>query len=101
MMWRMARPYLPEAMLAILGLVLFYAALVRMIASWRRRQKLARQQSDSSTAAGFRLRSNLGWSYGIASFLALGFLGLVNALPDIVRCQSVWRLAAILPGVEL
>lgn len=82
MMWRMARPYLPEAAAGFGVVVLLYTGLVRSLsAAWGANgQGVRRSLSDCR-----------GWYVG-ASFLALGIVGTVLVKPDKATGTSVVRL---------
>jgi len=87
MMWRMARPYLPGALVAFGLTVLIYALVVRGMQSWRRG---LRAGSDASPPGG-------GVWYATASFVLLGALGFVVANPDKAEGQAAVRLVQSSP----
>lgn len=86
MMWRMARPYLPGALLGLGLAVAAYLLLLRLIQRWQTRSGWLQAPV---IANGFRQVA--------ASFLLLAALGLVTVDPDKAVGQAGLRLAATSP----
>jgi phosphoglycerol transferase MdoB-like AlkP superfamily enzyme len=96
MMWRMARPYLPGALMAMAVVIVLYVAALRGMQRWQRR---------SLAAAGTYPPARGGW-FVAACFLLMGAVGLGTVKPDkaegqaalnLVETNPLWKRAASRP----
>ena len=87
MMLRMAKPYLPALVLAIVFAVVVYVLALRL-AGWRLRA--------GEASPGNRRPTQIGW-YPAGAFAMLAVLGLVIVKPDNGDGQSLLRLAQTSP----
>jgi hypothetical protein len=90
MMWRMARPHLPSAILILAVLALLYALMVRGLQGWLGREFDFSGRHSDTLASGHAAKD--GPAYCWTMFLALGVAGLVTSNPDKAENQVLWRL---------
>ncbi|MCX6924536.1 MAG: sulfatase-like hydrolase/transferase [Verrucomicrobia bacterium] len=88
MMWRMARPYLPGAVVGLGLALLVYAIAVKGLQLWFRR----RYQPVGAAGSYWP-----GACYALACFVLLGVLGLLSADPDKAEGLAVARLVQTNP----
>jgi hypothetical protein len=110
MMWRMAQPYLPGLLAGLVGAVVIYVILLRVLVAWlsttrgssvhgSNRKPLASSSSSNERAGGSesiapRARVNHGFRYLAACFVALALLGLALANEDKGLGQAMVNLAS-------
>jgi hypothetical protein len=87
MMWRMARPYLPGAMGALLVAAAVYVVALRALRVWRR---------HSLDNTGERAPARGGW-FVAAACLLLGVVGLGTVKPDKAEGQAGLKLVETNP----
>jgi arylsulfatase A-like enzyme len=105
MMWRMSKPYLPVALVGIVGLAGAYAKVIRVVQSWLYRRDATPSNSNGGKTVktieiapeGFadsllRGVNERGIVYAATVFLLLGLIGLVMANADKAEGQSGLRL---------
>lgn len=87
MMWRMAKPYLPGLVAAVVVASLAYGAAVYGVSRALRR----------GAAEGHLARSRRGGGFVIGCFALIALLGTLIAVPDNVQGQSIIRLVKSSP----
>jgi hypothetical protein len=109
MTWRMAKPYLPAVIAAIVVLAGLYTAITRVVQSWLLRRSERRTGSEGKTvktvngcfgALTTSLKQGLnerGIAYVATAFLLLGAIGLVMANTDKAEGQAGVRLVETSP----
>jgi len=110
MMWRMAKPYLPGALIGVAFLAGVYAVALRVVQSWfyrrstaqpngseRKTGKTVEMASDSPITSLKQGVNESGIWYATSAFLLLGLIGLITGNPDKAEGQAALRLVATSP----